>query len=328
MIEIGPIRLDSRAILAPMAGVTDRPFRQLCRRLGAGMAVSEMLTCDTSLWQSRKSSQRLAHAGEPAPRSVQIAGADPAMMASAAREAVARGAQLVDINMGCPAKKVCKQAAGSALLRDIPLVERILREVVAAVEVPVTLKYRTGWDREHNSALQVARIAEDAGIRLLSLHGRSRACGYGGEVDYDSIAAVVQAVSIPVLANGDICSAQQARRVLEHTGAAGVMIGRAAQGNPWIFREINHHLRTGQLLPPPAAAERQETLLAHVRELHAFYGEHLGVRIARKHVGWYLKSQPDTAAFRALFNAIEDPASQLEALEARFDPQQHNEEAA
>ncbi len=328
MIDIGPIRVENRVILAPMAGVTDRPFRQLCRRLGAGLAVSEMLTCDTSLWESKKSRQRLDYGDEPAPRSVQIAGSDPAMMANAAREAAARGAQLIDINMGCPAKKVCKQAAGSALLRDVPLVERILNAVVNAVEVPVTLKYRTGWDLQSNNALQVAQLAQDAGIRLLTLHGRSRACGYGGQVDYDSIAAVVEAVHIPVLANGDICTPQQARQVLAHTGAAGVMIGRAAQGNPWIFREIEHYLRTGTTLAPPSADEVSRTLLAHVRELHAFYGPYMGVRIARKHVGWYLKSQPGAAAFRQCFNQIEDALQQLEALEARFAQPNPNEEAA
>lgn len=327
-MQIGPYVVDNPVVLAPMAGVTDAPFRRLCRQLGAGLVVSEMVTSKTELWESRKSSGRLVLEGEPEPRSVQIAGNEPRSMADAARAAVARGAQIVDINMGCPAKKVCHKAAGSALLRDLPLVRDILAAVVDAVGVPVTLKYRLGWDAASPVAVEVAGMAESVGIAALAVHGRYRSDGYAGRVDYDSIACVKRAVSIPVLANGDIGTPEQARQVLEQTGADGVMIGRAAQGNPWIFREVGHYLRTGEHCPPPGLAERRDVLFGHVRALHAFYGEYLGVRIARKHVGWYLQTQPDAKAFRSSFNPIEDAQAQLQALEAYFCATQYQEEAA
>ncbi len=272
-----------------MAGVTDLPFRQLCHRLGAGLVVSEMLTSDTRLWNSRKSKQRLTtHANEPGPRSVQIAGGDPDMLSHAAAKAVEMGAQIVDINMGCPAKKVCKKAAGSALLQDEELVASILNAVTSAVEVPVTLKMRTGWSPENRNGKIIARLAEDAGIAALAVHGRTRACKFLGNAEYDTIADIVEAVSIPVYANGDIATPQQARAVLDHTKAAGVMIGRAAQGKPWLFRSINHYLATGELLPEPGREEVERTLSTHLAELHRFYGDYMGVRIARKHIAWYL----------------------------------------
>ena len=302
-----------------MAGVTDRPFRQLCRRLGAGLVVSEMVTSDTRLWNSRKSQTRLNHAGEVEPRSVQIAGGDPQMMAEAARMNVERGAQIVDINMGCPAKKVCKKAAGSALLRDEPLVKSILDAVVEAVEVPVTLKIRTGWDTDNRNAVTVARMAEDAGIRALAVHGRTRADAYQGQAEYDTIARVVEAVSIPVFANGDVDSPQKAKQVLEHTGASAVMIGRAAQGRPWIFREIEHYLREGITLPEPSLSEVRDILCAHLTELHSFYGDFMGVRIARKHVSWYLKTLEDSAAFRQTFNKIETTREQHASVQTLFE---------
>lgn len=295
--RIGPYTLPNRLILAPMAGVTDRPFRQLCRRLGAGLVVSEMVTSDVRLWNSRKSSLRLLHAGDPEPRSVQIAGGDPQMLAEAARKNVELGAQIIDINMGCPAKKVCNKAAGSALLRDEPLVREILQAVVGAVDVPVTLKIRTGWDRQNRNGITVAKIAEDAGITALAVHGRTRADLYTGEAEYDTIAAIKQAVSIPVFANGDIDSPQKAKAVLDATGADALLIGRAAQGRPWIFREIDHYLRTGETLPAPALIEVERILLEHLAALHAFYGELMGTRIARKHVGWYLATLPGARSF-------------------------------
>ncbi|WP_286237172.1 tRNA dihydrouridine synthase DusB [Neptuniibacter halophilus] len=319
MFQIGPYTIDSQVILAPMAGVTDRPFRQLCKRMGAGLVVSEMVTSDTRLWNSRKSSYRLNHAGEAEPRSVQIAGGDPQMMAEAAAMNVARGAQIIDINMGCPAKKVCNKAAGSALLRDEVLVSDILNAVVAAVEVPVTLKIRTGWDLNSKNGLNVARIAEDAGIQALAVHGRTRSCGYKGEVEYDTIRDIVDSVSIPVFANGDIDSPEKAAAVLEHTGCAAVMIGRAAQGQPWLLREIDHYLRTGTILAPPALEEIREILLAHLQELHSFYGDYMGVRIARKHVGWYLQNKTNGSSFRKQFNTIETAADQAAAIEGFFD---------
>ncbi|MET4568724.1 tRNA dihydrouridine synthase DusB [Rhodanobacter soli] len=310
-MQIGPYLIDPPLVLAPMAGVTDKPFRLLCKRLGAGLAVSEMTTADPTLWQTRKSLRRMDHAGEPEPVSVQIAGYDPAMLAEAARFNVANGAQLIDINMGCPAKKVCNVWSGSALLQDEPLVARIVKAVVDAVDVPVTLKIRTGWNRDNRNALNIARIAEDAGIAALAVHGRTRADKYEGEAEYATIAAVKAAVRIPVLANGDVCTPQQAKHVLAVTGADAVMIGRGAQGRPWIFREIAHYLATGELLPEPEPAEVAAILLGHLEHLHAFYGEPAGVRIARKHLGWYAKDRPENAAFRQVVNRAETASEQL-----------------
>jgi tRNA-dihydrouridine synthase B len=324
-VRIGPYTLSNRLILAPMAGVTDRPFRQLCRRLGAGMVVSEMVTSDVRLWNSRKSKLRLLHAEDAEPRSVQIAGGDPQMLAEAARRNVELGAQIIDINMGCPAKKVCNKAAGSALMKDESLVEAILQAVVKAVDVPVTLKIRTGWDRQNKNGLRVAQIAEQAGIAALAVHGRTRADLYTGEAEYDSIAAIKQALSIPVFANGDIDSPQKAKQVLEATGADALLIGRAAQGRPWIFREIEHYLATGELLPGPNLAEVERILLEHLSALHAFYGEEMGVRIARKHVGWYLATLPGAREFRAHFNRLDNPDAQC-ANVRQFFAERYNEE--
>ena len=318
-MQIGPYRIDPPLVLAPMAGVTDKPFRLLCKRLGVGLAVSEMTSADPALWHTRKSLKRMDHAGEPAPVSVQIAGHDPAMLAEAARHNVAQGAQIIDINMGCPAKKVCNVWAGSALLKDEALVARICRAVVAAVPVPVTLKIRTGWDREHKNALAIARIAEDAGIAALVIHGRTRADRYEGEAEYETIAAVKAAVGMPVIANGDIASPEQARQVLACTGADALMIGRAAQGRPWIFREIAHYLAHGNLLPEPAPAEVGAILKDHLEQLYAFYGEPAGVRIARKHLSWYAGGRPHDAAFRALINRAESAAEQLRVTCAYFE---------
>jgi len=310
-MQIGPYRIDPPVVLAPMAGVTDKPFRLLCKRLGAGLAVSEMTTADPKLWHTRKSLHRMDHAGEPEPVSVQIAGYDPAMLADAARFNVANGAQIIDINMGCPAKKVCNVWSGSALLQDEPLVTRICKAVAGAVEVPVTLKIRTGWDREHRNALTIARIAEDSGIAALSVHGRTRADKYEGEAEYHTIAAVKAAVRIPVLANGDVASPEHARHVLDVTGADAVMIGRGAQGRPWIFREVAHYLATGEKLPEPAPAEVAAILIGHLEHLYAFYGEHAGVRIARKHLGWYARDRLENAAFRHVVNRAETAIEQL-----------------
>lgn len=310
-MQIGPYLIDPPVVLAPMAGVTDKPFRLLCKRLGAGLAVSEMTTADPTLWHTRKSLRRMDHEGEPEPVSVQIAGYDPAMLAEAARFNVANGAQLIDINMGCPARKVCNVWSGSALLQDEPLVARIVKAVVAAVDVPVTLKIRTGWDRDNRNALNIAHIAEDAGIAALAVHGRTRADRYQGEAEYETIAAVKAAVRIPVLANGDITTPQQARHVLEVTGADAVMVGRGAQGRPWIFREIAHYLATGGLLAEPAMTEVASILLDHLSDLYAFYGEQAGVRIARKHLGWYARDRPENAAFRQVVNSAQDAAEQL-----------------
>ncbi|MBW8074796.1 MULTISPECIES: tRNA dihydrouridine synthase DusB [Metallibacterium] len=310
-MQIGPYRIDPPLVLAPMAGVTDKPFRLLCKRMGAGLAVSEMTTSDARLWRSGKSRARMDHAGEPEPVSVQIAGSDPRLLAEAARHNAAQGAQIIDINMGCPAKKVCNAWAGSALLQDEPLVARILAAVVAAVDVPVTLKIRTGWDREHRNALRIARIAEDAGIAALAVHGRTRADKYEGEAEYETIAAVKAAARIPVIANGDIATPQQARAVLAATGADALMIGRGAQGRPWIFRQITRYLADGTLLPEPVPDEVGAILCGHLEALHVFYGEEAGVRIARKHLGWYAKDRPENAAFRGVVNAAADAAAQL-----------------
>ncbi|MFA7553950.1 MAG: tRNA dihydrouridine synthase DusB [Spongiibacteraceae bacterium] len=323
MLQIGPYRLASRVVLAPMAGVTDLPFRQLCRRFGAGLVVSEMVTSDSRLWHTTKSRNRLNHTGEAEPRSVQIAGGEAAMMAEAAQLNVARGAQIIDINMGCPAKKVCKKAAGSALLKDQQLVTAILQAVVAAVDVPVTLKIRTGWSTEQRNGLDIARIAEDCGVSALAVHGRTRACKFNGEAEYDTIAAIKAAVSIPVIANGDIDSPQKALQVMQYTGADAIMIGRAAQGRPWLCREIDQYLRTGVIPPPPGNEEVQQVLIDHLQALHAFYGEFMGVKIARKHVGWYLKGneeqqQYNSAEFRSSFNQLETAQSQQQAIEQHF----------
>ncbi len=317
-MRIGSHELKNNLIVAPMAGVTDRPFRQLCKRMGAGMAVSEMVTSNSLLRGSVKTQRRADHAGEVEPISVQIAGADPAMMADAARYNVDQGAQIIDINMGCPAKKVCNVMAGSALLRDEPLVKRILESVVTAVKVPVTLKIRIGWNRENRNATRVARIAEDTGIQALAVHGRTRACGFSGDAEYDTIAAVKAAVRIPVIANGDIATPEKARVVLAHTRADGVMIGRAAQGRPWLFREIDHFLRTGARLPAPEVIEIHEVLLGHLRDLYAFYGEYTGVRVARKHIGWYTKGLARSAAFRCMLNGLATCAEQINAVNEFF----------
>jgi tRNA-dihydrouridine synthase B len=318
-MRIGPYHIDPPVVLAPMAGVTDKPFRQLCKRLGAGLAVSEMTTADPRLWTTRKSLKRMDHVGEPDPVGVQIAGYDPAMLAEAARYNVAHGAQLIDINMGCPAKKVCNVWSGSALLQDEPLVARIVAAVVGAVEVPVTLKIRTGWDRAHRNGVAIARIAEDAGIAALAVHGRTRADLYQGEAEYDTIAAIKAAVSIPVFANGDIATPERARAVLDHTGADAVMIGRAAQGRPWIFREVAHFLASGERIAPPTPRVVRDILLGHLDDLYAFYGELQGVRIARKHLGWYAKDRPENAAFRSVVNRAEDAMSQRRLTRDYFD---------
>ncbi|MHB1950326.1 MAG: tRNA dihydrouridine synthase DusB [Acidiferrobacteraceae bacterium] len=318
-MRIGPYTLRNRLVVAPMAGVTDRPFRQLCKRLGAGLAVSEMVASNSLLWGSEKTKRRADHEGEVEPRSVQIVGADPGMMAEAARYNVDRGADVIDINMGCPAKKICNVFAGSALLQNEELVARILESVVAAVPVPVTLKIRTGWDRTHRNGVAIAKLAESAGIRALSVHGRTRACGFSGEAEYDTIRAIKASVRIPVIANGDIDSPEKARAVLEYTGADGIMIGRAAQGRPWIFREIEHYLATGHRLPPPPLAEVRDTLLGHLDALYAFYGRELGTRVARKHISWYSKGVPGGAVFRNAMNRVDDPDQQLALTRAFFD---------
>jgi tRNA-dihydrouridine synthase B len=318
-MRIGPYTLRNNLVLAPMAGVTDRPFRELCRALGAGLAVSEMVASNSLLWGSEKTLRRANHDGEPEPKSVQIVGSNPDMMAEAARFNVARGAQIIDINMGCPAKKVCNVMAGSALLRDEPLVEKILRAVVGAASVPVTLKIRTGWDRSHRNGVAIARLAEDCGVQALSVHGRTRADAFTGEAEYDTIGAIKAAVSIPVLANGDIDTPAKAAAVLAHTGADGVMIGRAAQGRPWIFREIHHYLTTGTCLPEPAPAEIRDILLGHLQNLHGFYGEALGVRVARKHISWYSKGLPGAAAFRHAVNQAESTTEQLALIHHFFE---------
>ncbi|WP_263140772.1 tRNA dihydrouridine synthase DusB [Pseudomonas sp. RIT-PI-AD] len=327
-VRIGPYTLPNPVILAPMAGVTDRPFRQLCRRLGAGLVVSEMVTSDVRLWNTRKSSLRLPHEGDPEPRSVQIAGGDPQMLAEAARANVRLGAQIIDINMGCPAKKVCNKAAGSALMKDEMLVAEILEAVVAAVDVPVTLKIRTGWDRQNRNGLAIARIAERSGIQALAVHGRTRADLYTGEAEYEHIAAIKQALSIPVFANGDIDSPRKAAQVLAATGADGLLIGRAAQGRPWIFREIVHYLATGEYLPAPGLGEVEGILLEHLAGLHTFYGEAMGIRIARKHVGWYLATLPGAREFRTRFNRLERADEQRAGIRQFFVDCHNNEGAA
>lgn len=318
-MRIGPFQLKNNLIVAPMAGVTDRPFRQLCKKMGAGMAVSEMVTSNSLLYGSAKTRRRANHEGEVEPVSVQIAGSDPAMMAEAARYNAGEGAQIIDINMGCPAKKVCNVMAGSALLQDEPLVGRILEAVVRAVpDTPVTLKIRTGWDRAHKNALGILHIAQEAGIQALAIHGRTRACGYSGEAEYETIAAVKAEARIPVIANGDITTPEKARHVLEVTRADAVMIGRAAQGRPWLFREVGHFLDTGEKLPAPEVEEIHRVLLEHLDDLYRFYGEVAGMRMARKHIAWYTRGLADSAHFRHAMNQLESTHAQLEAVNDFF----------
>jgi tRNA-dihydrouridine synthase B len=317
-MHVGPYHLRNNLFVAPMAGVTDRPFRQLCKSMGAGMAVSEMVASNSLLWGSQKTRRRADHEGEVDPISVQIAGADPAMMAQAAQYNVDGGAQIIDINMGCPAKKVCNVMAGSALLQNEPLVKQIVEAVVRAVKVPVTLKIRTGWDRSNRNAVRVARLAEDCGIQALAVHGRTRACGYTGDAEYDTIAAVKCAVRIPVIANGDITTPEKAKCVLDYTGADAVMIGRAAQGRPWLFREIEHYLKTGEHLPLPEVAEIHRIMILHVHDLYSFYGEHTGLRVARKHISWYTKGLAGSAAFRHAMNQLQTCSEQIAAINDFF----------
>ncbi|MEO8751790.1 MAG: tRNA dihydrouridine synthase DusB [Casimicrobiaceae bacterium] len=325
-MRIGPHLLPNNLAVAPMAGVTDRPFRTLCRQLGAGYAVSEMVASNPRLRDTGMSRRRIDHTGEAAPIAVQIAGADPQAMAEAARYNVEHGAQIIDINMGCPAKKVCNAAAGSALLADEPLVARILAAVVGAVDVPVTLKIRTGARPDARNALAIARIAEEAGVQALTVHGRTRACAFVGAAEYDTIAAVKRAVRIPVIANGDIATAECAKAVLQHTGADAVMIGRAAQGRPWIFREVAHFLATGQHLPPPTVAEARALIVAHLHDHYAFYGEVTGMRTARKHLGWYTEALEQGGAFRRIMCAAQSTAAQLAAVRDYFERMEQTNE--
>jgi tRNA-dihydrouridine synthase B len=322
-MQLGAHVLRNGLFVAPMAGVTDQPFRTLCRRFGAGLAVSEMVSARPELRGTRKSRLRREHGGEmrgsAGPISVQIVGGDPRMMADAARFNADEGAQIIDINMGCPAKKVCNVAAGSALLSDEALVARILDAVVSAVDVPVTLKIRTGPDPARRNALRIARIAEGAGVRLLVVHGRTRSCGFRGQAEFETIAEVKAGVRIPVIANGDITTPEEARRVLAYTRADGIMIGRAAHGRPWFFRELLYYLMEGKDLPPPAAAEMRAVVLEHLAGIYALYGEELGVRIARKHIGWYLRGMPGGEAFRREANEILSAPAQLAALGRFFD---------
>jgi len=313
-MRIGNYQLQNNVLLAPMAGVTDLPFRRLCTQLGAGLVVSEMLSSNPEVWDTDKSRSRMAHQNEPGIRSVQIAGSDPEMMARAAQHNIAEGAQIIDINMGCPAKKVNKKLAGSALLREPTLVREILCAVREAVEAPVTLKIRTGWAPEHKNGVQIAEIAQEEGMAALTVHGRTRTCMYKGNAEYDTIREIRNAISIPLIANGDITTPEQARYVLAYTGADAIMIGRGAQGNPWIFREIVHFLNTGKKLAPPSRDEVTTVMQKHLQQLHDFYGERRGVRIARKHIGWYVQGIGDPNNFRAAFNALETAQEQLDAL--------------
>lgn len=317
-MQIGSHILKNKLVVAPMAGVTDRPFRQLCKLMGAGMAVSEMVSSNSLLWGSKKTQQRANHEGEVSPISVQIAGADPEMLAAAARYNVERGAQIIDINMGCPAKKICNVMAGSALLQNEKLVGKILDAVVSAVDIPVTLKIRTGWDKQHKNALSIARIAEIAGIQALAIHGRTRACAYMGEAEYDTIAAVKAATKIPVIANGDITTPEKAKHILAYTKADAIMIGRAAQGRPWIFREIDHFLATGQHLEAPQVTEIHQVLINHLYDLYDFYGEYSGVHIARKHISWYTKGLAGSANFRHAMNQLQTSDQQISETNVFF----------
>ena len=332
-MQLGPYTLSSSVFLAPMAGVTDRPFRQLCHRMGAGLVVSEMVTSEPHLRNSRKTRLRMDHQGEAEPISVQIAGTEPEKMADAARFNVDHGAQIIDINMGCPAKKVCNVAAGSALMKDEKRVAEILKAVVDAVDIPVTLKMRTGWDHNNRNAALIARIAEDSGIQMLTMHGRTRVDAYKGHAEYDTIAEVKQQINIPLVANGDINSAEKARQVMEYTGADAIMIGRAAQGRPWIFREINHYLETGKTLAPPSQEEVSQILQEHLTKLYAFYGEQSGLRIARKHIGWYCKSHQSENSellsdFRKHINSVESAQQQLDEVITFFQSNKINGQVA
>ncbi len=317
-MQIGPYTLSNNLILAPMAGVTDRPFRQLCKNLGAGMAISEMVSSNSLLWGSEKTKRRANHDGEIEPKSVQIAGADPQMMAEAAKHNADQGAQIIDINMGCPAKKICNVMAGSALLQNEKLVDEIVSAVVKAVDIPVTLKIRTGWDKENRNAVRIAQIAEQAGVQALAMHGRTRSCQYRGDAEYDTIAEVKQNIHIPLIANGDITTPEKAKFVLEYTDADALMIGRAAQGRPWIFREILHYLATGEHLAEPKPGEIRDILIGHLNNLYDFYGEFTGVRVARKHISWYSKGQRHGAAFRDAVNRVETIEQQLEMTNKFF----------
>jgi len=318
-MKISNLSIKNNLFLAPMAGVTDRPFRMLCKSFGAGVAVSEMVTSNSLLYGSEKTKRRANHEGEVDPISVQIAGADPKMMADAAKYNRDRGAQIIDINMGCPAKKICNVMAGSALLKHEQLVDDILQAVVGAVDIPVTLKVRTGWDRENRNAIKIAQIAEEAGIKALAIHGRTRACLYRGDAEYDTIAEVKQNINIPVIANGDIISPEKAQYVLNYTKADAVMIGRAAQGRPWIFREIEHFLETGSHHPLPTINEIQKTTIKHVLDLYDFYGEETGLRVARKHISWYTKGLKKSAQFRSDMNSLENCNDQINAINNYFD---------
>lgn len=324
-MRIGPHQLENNLLVAPMAGVTDRPFRQLCRRLGAGMAVSEMVSSNASLRGHRKSLKRLDFDGEPGPICVQILGADPNAMADAARYNVDRGAQIVDINMGCPARKVCRVDAGSALLRNESLVRNVIRRVVRAVEVPVTLKIRTGWDSQSRNGVAIARIAQEEGIQALAVHGRTRACGFSGEAEYETIRRIVEVLSIPVIANGDIDNPQKAGQVLKLTGADGIMVGRAAQGRPWIFREIAHYLNSGRMPDPPSCQWVHNLLCGHLENLYEFYGEYLGLRIARKHIAWYARTLPGLALIKKQINNIDSAEEQLNLIHDFFSRQTFSE---
>jgi tRNA-dihydrouridine synthase B len=328
MLALGPYKLVNNLALAPMAGVTDLPFRLLCRRMGAGIAAGEMLTSDVRLWHTGKSRRRMDHSGEAEPRIVQIAGGDPGMMAEAARRNADAGAQIIDINMGCPAKKVCNKAAGSALMKDEALVRHILDAVVKAVNVPVTLKMRTGWDASNKNAIAIARMAEDCGIQALAVHGRTRACGYEGNAEYETIRAIKQSVAIPIFANGDVDSAAKAKFVLDATGADGVMVGRSAQGRPWIFREIAAHLAGEAASDAPSLPEVRDIMLAHLRDLHAFYGEDVGVRVARKHIDWYARGRAQAHTARHAVMQAEDAMTQLDRARNYFDALAHADELA
>jgi tRNA-dihydrouridine synthase B len=314
-MQIGPHTLPNQLILAPMAGISDRPYRKLCRSLGAGLAVSEMISANALLWENKKTRQRINHEGELGPVVVQIAGADPEILALAAQENVRSGADIIDINMGCPAKKVCNKQAGSALLANEELVARILEKVVNAVDVPVTLKIRTGSDPENRNACRIAEIAEQSGVQSLAVHGRTRKCAFRGEAEYETIRQVKQQVAIPVIANGDISSPEKAREVLKYTGADALMIGRPARGNPWIFGQINHYLETGEILPPPAISEVRQVMLQHLQELYSFYGEYTGVRTARKHIAWYSKGFFSSNAFRREIMQVESSIEQLRMVD-------------
>ena len=318
-LTIGPYKIDKPIILAPMAGVTDRPFRQLCKEMGAGLAVTEMVGANSLLHGSEKTKRRANHIGETRPCSVQIVGADPQKMAEAARYNQDQGAEIIDINMGCPAKKVCNTYSGSALLQDEPLVEKILTAIVEAVQIPVTLKIRTGWDKDHRNGIRIAKLAENCGIQALAVHGRTRACMFKGDAEYETIRAIKENVKIPIIANGDITTPEKAKAVLEQTQADAIMIGRAAQGRPWIFNEIHHYLITNTHLPAPSIGEIKQTLLSHLNNLYQLYGKERGLLVARKHVSWYSKGQRTSSTFRLTFNQLTDADEQLKLIERYFD---------